>query len=149
MPRATRTQDLLDGRRTAVSLGTDAGTPRRRADPRWTALNVDRADFAADSDVVTPLPRAAIEAFTGDDDEPPRYIVYLPVVAPDLTAALDLAASLARSLTFLPQIEVGDTTVSAEGRPDVRRRVFCDRLLPGRRRCARRAGHDGPCSADG
>lgn len=128
--------------------------PHQHPDRRWP-LNVSGDSIPGDNipgdsaTVFVPLPRRAVEAVAGGDSEAPRYVIHLPVVAADLATALDLAASLARSLTFLPQIEVGDTTVSEEGRPDVRRRVFCDRLLPDRRRCAKRAGHDGPCVADG
>ncbi|MEV0153966.1 hypothetical protein AB0H57_09535 [Micromonospora sp. NPDC050686] len=40
----------------------------------------------------------------------------------------------------------GGTTVSAEDEQHVRHWVFCDRLLPGGRRCLLRPDHDGECS---
>lgn len=77
--------------------------------------------------------------------EVPRFVIHLPVVAGDLTRAKRLAAALARSLAFIPEIDVGETTVSEEDHQGVRHRVFCDRLLPDGRRCARRKDHDGGC----
>ncbi|HEX7745883.1 MAG TPA: hypothetical protein VF462_11545 [Micromonosporaceae bacterium] len=69
--------------------------------------------------------------------------------APHLPGALDLAAALATSLAFPPQVHIGETAVSAEGDQRLRHRVFCDRLMPDRRRCMRRAGHEGRCNPDG
>ncbi|NBE85072.1 hypothetical protein [Micromonospora rubida] len=76
-------------------------------------------------------------------------MIHLPVAVADLAGALRLAYALARSLTSLPQVEAGGTTVSAEDAQHVRHWVFCDRIMPGRRRCARRADHDGPCDPVG
>jgi hypothetical protein len=102
-----------------------------------------------DPDVFAPLPRVAVRAVAGsDDDEDPRYVLHVPVDAPDLPAALDLAASIATSLDFPPQVYVAETAVSEEGNQRRRHRVFCDRLLPGRRRCLRRAEHEGACSPE-
>jgi hypothetical protein len=67
-------------------------------------------------------------------------------VAADLAAAIRLARVVARSMSFLPQADPGETTVSEEDDQGVRHRVFCDLLLPGGRRCLLRADHDGPCS---
>jgi hypothetical protein len=75
-----------------------------------------------------------------------RYVIHLPVVAADLSAAIRLARVVARSMTFLPQTDLRETTVSEEDNQGVRHRVFCDLLLPGGRRCLLRADHDGPCS---
>lgn len=77
----------------------------------------------------------------------PRWVVHLPFTAADLPAARRFAAALARSVTFLPEVDAGQTTVSAEADQGVREPVFCDLPLPDRRRCARRTDHDGPCSA--
>jgi hypothetical protein len=75
-----------------------------------------------------------------------RYVIHLPVVAADLTAAQRLARVVARWTVMLPQTDPGETTVSAEDAQHVRHRVFCDLLMPGGRRCLLRADHDGPCA---
>jgi hypothetical protein len=77
------------------------------------------------------------------------YVLHIPIDAPDLAGALDLAAVLATSLAFPPQVHIGETAVSEEGNQRLRHPVFCNRLLPDRRRCMRRAGHDGACAPDG
>ncbi|WP_243706389.1 hypothetical protein, partial [Micromonospora sp. KC721] len=77
---------------------------------------------------------------------PQRFVVHLPVVAADLPTALRLARAVTRALGFLPEVEGGGTTVSAEDRQSVRHWVFCDRLLDGGRRCPRPADHNGDCA---
>ncbi|MEH1164406.1 hypothetical protein V6V47_03345 [Micromonospora sp. CPCC 205539] len=84
-------------------------------------------------------------AFTESAEPPPRHVIHLPVAVPDLAGALELARTLARSLTSTPQVDVAATTVSAEDAQHVRHWVFCDRIMPDRRRCAREADHGGPC----
>jgi hypothetical protein len=71
------------------------------------------------------------------------------VTVADLATAKNLAATLARSVAFLPEINGGETTVSIEDNQAVRHRVFCDLMLVGRRRCALRADHDGACAPAG
>lgn len=73
-------------------------------------------------------------------------MAHLPFTAADLPAAQHFAGTLARSLSFLPEVDAGETTVSAEDAQGVRHRVFCDRLLDGGRRCVRRVEHDGDCA---
>ncbi|MDG4798879.1 hypothetical protein [Micromonospora sp. WMMD1082] len=73
-------------------------------------------------------------------------MIHLPVAVTDLAGALRFAYSLTRSLALIPGIEVAGTTVSAEDAQHVRHWVFCDLIMRDRRRCARRADHDGPCS---
>ncbi|WBB82512.1 hypothetical protein O7606_22785 [Micromonospora sp. WMMD882] len=75
-----------------------------------------------------------------------RFVVHLTVVAADLAAAQVLARAVGRSLGFLPQVEVGATTVSVEGDPAGQQAVFCDRRLPHRRRCVLRPGHADDCA---
>jgi hypothetical protein len=78
-----------------------------------------------------------------------RFVIHLPVVAPDLTRARARARTAARSLAFLAAVDPGDpgdTTVSEEDSQGVRHRVFCDQLLDGGRRCVLRAEHDTPCT---
>ncbi|WP_428964206.1 hypothetical protein [Micromonospora fluostatini] len=75
-----------------------------------------------------------------------RWVIHLPVGAPDLAAAQRIARVIARWARILPQVDPGELTVSAEDGQGVRHRVFCDRLLPGGRRCQLRADHDGDCA---
>ena len=75
-----------------------------------------------------------------------RFVVHLPVLATDLTAAKRFARTITRSLGFLPDIDPAETTVSAEDAQFVHHRVFCDALLDGAGRCVRPADHDGPCT---
>ncbi|OZV77305.1 hypothetical protein CA850_24135 [Micromonospora echinospora] len=75
-----------------------------------------------------------------------RFVVHLTVVADDLAAAHVLARALTRSLAFLPQLVLGETTVSEEGDPAAQQAVFCDRRLPHRRRCVLRPGHAEECT---
>ncbi|KWV29726.1 hypothetical protein [Micromonospora rifamycinica] len=81
-------------------------------------------------------------------DDGPRFVLHLPVTAGDREQASRFAYALARSLALVPGVEVAGATVSAEDAQHVRRWVFCDRMLPGRRRCRARADHDGPCDPD-
>ncbi|WP_233513922.1 hypothetical protein [Micromonospora craterilacus] len=75
-----------------------------------------------------------------------RHVIHLPVAVADLAGALRFAYTLTRSLALIPGIEAAGVTVSAEDAQHVRHWVFCDRAMPDRGRCARRADHDGPCS---
>lgn len=75
------------------------------------------------------------------------YVVHLTVLADDLPAAELLARSIGRSLSFLPEVQVGETTVSELDDQGVQRQVFCNRLLGGRRRCVRRSDHPGNCTS--
>ncbi|RAO62026.1 hypothetical protein PSN01_01299 [Micromonospora saelicesensis] len=99
--------------------------------------------------IFVPLPRAAVLAFTRSTEPPPRHVLHLPVAVPDLDGALDMARTLARLLAPTPQVDVAGITVSAEDAQHVRHWVFCDRIMPDRRRCAREADHVGACLPDG
>ncbi|WP_341717834.1 hypothetical protein QQG74_29065 [Micromonospora sp. FIMYZ51] len=79
-------------------------------------------------------------------DEPPRFVVHLTLRATDLAAAHLLARALTRSLGFLPELVLGETTISVAGALDVQHQVFCDRLMDRGRRCQLRPDHDGACS---
>lgn len=78
-------------------------------------------------------------------DEPCRWIIHLPIVAPDLARARIMARTAARSLAFLG-VDAGETTVSEEDNQGVHHRVYCDRLLPDGRRCVLRAEHQTDCA---
>ncbi|WP_326561818.1 hypothetical protein [Micromonospora sp. NBC_01796] len=78
-------------------------------------------------------------------DEPTRYVIHLPISAPDLPRARILARTAARSLSFLA-VDARETTVSEEDNQGVHHRVFCDRLLDDGRRCVLRAEHETPCA---
>jgi hypothetical protein len=54
---------------------------------------------------------------------PRRYVIHLPVIAPDLTRARFLARTAVRSLAFLTQLDPGETTVSEEEAQEVRHAV--------------------------
>ncbi|NIL41641.1 hypothetical protein HCB17_10970 [Salinispora arenicola] len=79
-------------------------------------------------------------------DDRPRFVVHLTLHADNLAGARLLARSLARSLTFLPELVLGETTISVNGASDVHHQVFCDRLLDGGWRCLLRPDHGGDCS---
>lgn len=79
------------------------------------------------------------------DGSRPCHVIHLPVAVHSLDAATDLAAQLAESLAFLPELDTGEVTVSPEDAQYEHHRVFCDRLLPGGDRCARRQAHPGGC----
>ncbi|MFI0792654.1 hypothetical protein ACH4OY_08145 [Micromonospora rubida] len=78
--------------------------------------------------------------------EAERFVVHLTVLAADLAAAHVLARALTRSLGFLPQVQIGETTLSTEGDLTGQHQVFCDRRLPHRRRCLLRPGHSDGCT---
>lgn len=73
-----------------------------------------------------------------EQNGPKRYVVHLTVWAAGLPEASLLARTLTQSMSFLPELCCGETTVSEEGNPGVQHQVFCDRLLDGGRRCAAR-----------
>ncbi|MEU3455811.1 hypothetical protein ABZ671_19770 [Micromonospora sp. NPDC006766] len=75
-----------------------------------------------------------------------RFVAHLPFSAADLPAARRFAGTLARSVSFLTEVDATGITVSLEDEQCVRHQVFCDLPLPDRRRCVRRVDHDGPCS---
>nr|WP_088643162.1 hypothetical protein [Micromonospora wenchangensis] len=76
-----------------------------------------------------------------------RFVVHLTVAADDLPAARLLAGAIGRSLAFLPELVLGETTVSEADVTDRQHQVFCDRRLGGRRRCVRRVDHQGGCNS--
>ncbi|MCZ7377243.1 hypothetical protein [Micromonospora sp. WMMC250] len=76
-----------------------------------------------------------------------RWVIHLPVVAPDLFRARIFARTAARVLARLSaRVEPGGVTVSAEDQQGVRHWVFCDRRLPAGGRCALPTDHTAPCS---
>ncbi|MFF5053957.1 hypothetical protein ACFY1S_12320 [Micromonospora sp. NPDC000663] len=76
-----------------------------------------------------------------------RWVIHLPVTAPDLFRARILARTAARVLARLSaRVEPGGVTVSAEDQQGVRHWVFCDRRLTGGGRCALPTDHNTPCS---
>ncbi len=76
----------------------------------------------------------------------PRFVVHLTLHATDLAAAHVLARALTRSLGCLPELVLGETTISVAGAMDVQHQVFCDRLMGHGQRCLLRPDHDGACS---
>ncbi|MET8268676.1 hypothetical protein ACWD8I_24300 [Micromonospora arida] len=76
-----------------------------------------------------------------------RWVIHLPITAPDLLRARIFARTAARVLVRLSAlVEPGGVTVSAEDQQGVRHWVFCDRPLPGGARCALPTDHLSPCA---
>lgn len=76
-----------------------------------------------------------------------RWVIHLPVTAPDLLRARIFARTAARVLARLnARVEPGGVTVSAEDQQNIRHWVFCDRQLAGGGRCALPVDHTVPCS---
>ncbi|MFC3503926.1 hypothetical protein ACFOOK_23560 [Micromonospora krabiensis] len=76
-----------------------------------------------------------------------RWVIHLPISAPDLVRARIFARTAARVLVRLSaRVEPGGVTVSAEDEQGVRHWVFCDRPLPGGGRCALPAEHESACA---
>ncbi|MEH0843640.1 hypothetical protein V6U81_14750 [Micromonospora sp. CPCC 205711] len=77
-----------------------------------------------------------------------RWVIHLPVTAPDLLRARIFARTAARVLARLSaRVEPGGVTVSAEDQQGVRHLVFCDRPLPdGGGRCGLPVDHTAPCA---
>ncbi|MER7418025.1 hypothetical protein ABT346_14795 [Micromonospora peucetia] len=81
----------------------------------------------------------------GRDEEEPGYVIHLPIRVADLRAATALAGTVATSLSFLTELDAGETTVSSTDDQNNRHRVFCDLLLSDRSRCPQPYEHGGPC----
>ncbi|SDZ07336.1 hypothetical protein SAMN05444365_105176 [Micromonospora pattaloongensis] len=79
-------------------------------------------------------------------DQPGRYVMHVPFTASDLVAAKAFARAAGRSLSYLPELDPGETTVSLEDAQGVRHRVFCDRRLGAGRRCVLPIGHALACA---
>lgn len=76
-----------------------------------------------------------------------RWVIHLPITAPDLLRARIFARTTARVLARLSaRVDPEEVTVSAEDEQGVHHRVFCDRRLPGGGRCALPVDHTSPCS---
>ncbi|MGK5737567.1 hypothetical protein [Micromonospora sp. URMC 103] len=75
-----------------------------------------------------------------------RYVIHLPVAAPDVARAKILGRTAGRALAFLAAVDLGGITVSTEDNQGVRHWVFCDRRLDDGRRCVLRAEHVTPCT---
>ncbi|QOC89935.1 hypothetical protein [Micromonospora craniellae] len=90
-------------------------------------------------------PVGVVEPAGGRDEEVPGYVIHLPVRVADLAAATALAARVATSLNFLPELDAGETEVSTADDQNNRHQVFCDLLLPDRTRCPQPHDHKGLC----
>lgn len=126
----------------------DPGTPAPpgrvplRAGPRWPSGGARRGN-AAPAYVFAPAARRP--AARVPDDDPPRHVIHLAVAVPTMDDAKRLARRLCATLRAVPELDPGETTVSAEDAQHERHRVFCDVRLPGPARCTRPADHSGPC----
>jgi hypothetical protein len=76
-----------------------------------------------------------------------RWVIHLPITAPDLHRARIFARTAARVLARLStRVDPGGVTVSAEDQQGARHWAFCDRPLPGGTRCALPVDHTSPCA---
>jgi hypothetical protein len=76
----------------------------------------------------------------------PAWVIHLPTTLTDPAAARDLVAALRDSLGHVTVLDFGEVTLSEEDSQSRRHRVYCDQLLPDRRRCLRSAWHSGDCT---
>nr|MDT0656688.1 hypothetical protein [Micromonospora sp. DSM 115978] len=79
-----------------------------------------------------------------------RWVIHLPTALTSRHAAVELVTALRASLTHLPVLDFGGTSLSEEDEQSPRTRVWCDaRMLgPGGgspTRCALPAAHPGSC----
>ncbi|MDM4721316.1 hypothetical protein QTQ03_17525 [Micromonospora sp. WMMA1363] len=98
--------------------------------------------FAEPFDVVRVLAQTADRP---RDEDGPGYVVHLPIRVADLAVATAMAGTIATSLSFLGEVDAGETTVSTADDQNNRHRVFCDLPLPDRSRCPQPYDHGGPC----
>ncbi|MEU8086288.1 hypothetical protein AB0B57_22080 [Micromonospora sp. NPDC049101] len=76
-----------------------------------------------------------------------RWVIHLPITAPDLLRARIFARTAVRVLVRLTaRVEAGGVTVSAEDQQDAHHWVFCDRPLPGGGRCGLSTDHTAHCA---
>jgi hypothetical protein len=110
-----------------------------------TTSTTTASDVCTTSDVTTvamvPSPRGGAASFPVG----PGWVVHLPIMAPDLAAAVSLAEEMAAWLACVPQIDAGAVEVSAEDEQARRVRVLCQRRIPGGRRCWLPRKHEGEC----
>jgi len=98
------------------------------------------------SEVFRPLPRDVVRAFLDQPTPtPPRFVILLPVEAPALWEAINLAVILGQSLRHMPELRSRDELV-LDVQAGTYHHVFCDLLSPGGIECFRPNGHDGPCA---
>lgn len=75
---------------------------------------------------------------------PARWVLHLPTRLTGQAAVVALAEALRDSLAHVPALDFGECTLSVEDDQSRRVRIWCDaRTAVGR--CARAAGHPGPC----
>ncbi len=126
--------------------GEAAGLPMNERSYRRIAEPVDAPPAGRPADV--PARSGDVLVGPGDrsrDEEGPGYVVHLPIRVADLGAATALAGTIATSLSFLGEVDAGETTVSTADDQNNRHRVFCDLLLPDKSRCPQPYEHTGPC----
>ncbi|GAB3157139.1 hypothetical protein GCM10027290_56980 [Micromonospora sonneratiae] len=82
----------------------------------------------------------------GLTDPDPRFVLHVPFHARTLGTALEMAALLADFLSFIPDVDQGETTVTHEDDQTNHHRVICDQRLPDGTRCPLHHGHLTPCT---
>ncbi|MEH0969842.1 hypothetical protein V6U77_01685 [Micromonospora sp. CPCC 205546] len=127
-----------------------AGDRARRPDSSGNAeggagLPINERSYRRVAEPVEAVPAPARSGPGARDDEEPGFVIHLPIRVADLKAATALAGTVATSLSFLVELDAGETTVSSTDDQNNRHRVFCDLLLSDRSRCPQPYGHGGPC----
>ena len=108
-------------------------------------LPINERSYRRLAEPVEVLPPVARGPLAARDEEEPGYVIHLPIRVVGLGAATALAGTVATSLSFLAELDAGETTVSSTDDQNNRHRVFCDLLLPDRSRCPQPYGHGSPC----
>ena len=84
----------------------------------------------------------------------PHWIIHLPTTLTSLDTTVELVQTLRSSLTHVPALDFGETTLSEEDKQSLRTRLWCDARIdgpgggPGGRRCQRPDDHPGACGPD-
>jgi hypothetical protein len=83
-----------------------------------------------------------------EPDDPPWWMIHIPVEVVDVHAALALADVIAQAVAPAhPAVVAGAIAVSHEETPDVHHPVYCDKRVPlSNRRCGLHAAHHGICT---
>nr|MDT0662976.1 hypothetical protein [Micromonospora sp. DSM 115978] len=81
------------------------------------------------------------------NSEAPRYVAHIPFNAATLGTALDFGRILADFLAFIPHVDQGETTITAEGNQQEHYRVICNKKTGHHTRCPLVSGHADPCDS--
>ncbi|WP_433388402.1 hypothetical protein [Micromonospora sp. KLBMP9576] len=140
-------RDVDNNPRAQFPAGDRARRPRGgpSGDAEGGGLPINERSYRRFAEPVEVGPPAGRSGPAGRDEEEPGYVIHLPIRVAGLSAATALADTVATSLSFLIELDAGETTVSSTDDQNNRHRVFCDLLLPDRSRCPQPYGHGSPC----